>query len=224
MGQMQVERLLPFVAQWGVWVLAVAGIAAALGIVRLGRGGRFLIPARWPARIASLLLACVSLMCALGSCLLLGPMQPMLAQVRYLGSISNHPARELDFRAVADDAPHRLSELRGRVVVLNLWATWCGPCLHELPAMDRIARDHAERDLAVVTLSTEQREHLKAFAEKHPVATLNVYATDAGWLDVKGRPMTVVIDREGVVREVLIGARSYEELSQALERWLKPDV
>jgi hypothetical protein len=36
--------------------------------------------------------------------------------------------------------------------------------------------------------------------------------------------MTVVIDREGVVREVMIGARSYEELSQALERWLEPDV
>ena len=224
MGPMQVERLLPFVAQWGVWLLAVAGTAAALGIFGLGRGGRFLVPARWPARIASLLLACVSLVCALGLCVLLGPLRPVLAQVRYLGSISNHPARELDFRAVANDAPHRLSELKGRVVVLNLWATWCGPCLHELPAMDRIARDHSARDLAVVTLSTEPREHLRSFAEKHPVATLNVYAADAGWLDVKGRPMTLVIDREGVVREVLIGARSYEELSQALGRWLKDDV
>ena len=224
MGQMQVERLLPFIARWGAWVLAAAAIMAALGIVRLGRTGRFLVPSRWPARIGSLLLLCVGIVSALGLCLLLGPMRPVLAQVRYLGGIANHPARELDFRAVADDAPHRLSELKGRVVVLNLWATWCGPCLHELPAMDRIARDHAADSLAVVTLSTESRSHLQAFAAEHPVSTLNVYAADAGWLDVPGRPMTLVIDREGIVREVLIGARSYEELAQTLQRWLKPSA
>ena len=224
MGSMQVERLLPFMAQWGTWALAAAGIAATLGIVGLGRGGRFLVPASWPARVASLLLACAGILCGLGLFALLGPMRPVLAQVRYVSGLANHPARELDFRAVADDAPHRLSELKGRVVVLNLWATWCGPCLHELPAMDRIARDHAARGLAVVTLSTEARDHLRAFAERHPVSTLNVYAADAAWLDVPGRPMTLVIDREGVVREVLIGARSYEELAQALGRWLKPSA
>jgi peroxiredoxin len=74
----------------------------------------------------------------------------------------------------------------------------------------------------VVTLSTEARDHLQAFAEKHPVSTLNVYAADARWLDVSGRPLTIVIDRDGIVREVLIGARSYEELAHTLERWLRP--
>jgi thiol-disulfide isomerase/thioredoxin len=218
----QIERLLPFVAQWGTWVLVTALIAAVLGIVRLGRGGRLLVPSRWPARIVSLLLAGAGLVCGLGLFALLGPMRPVLTQVRYITGIANHPARELAFRGVTDDAPHRLSELKGRVVVLNLWATWCGPCLHELPAMDRLARDHAERGVEVVTLSTEARDHLQAFAEKHPVSTLNVYAADARWLDVSGRPLTIVIDRDGIVREVLIGARSYEELAHTLERWLRP--
>jgi thiol-disulfide isomerase/thioredoxin len=222
MGEQQIERLLPFVAHWGTWAFGVVLVAAALGVVWLGRGGRFLVPARWPARIASFLCVSLGLACALGLFVLLGPLRPVLAQVRYVSGIADHPARELEFRAVADDAPHRLSDLRGNVVVLNLWATWCGPCLHELPAMDRIAREYAPHGLTVVTFSTEERERLQAFAERHPLSTLNVYAADADWLDVRGRPLTLVIDREGVVREVMIGARSYEELTQTLGRWLKP--
>ena len=217
----QVERLLPFLAHWGPWVFAAVLLAAVVGVVGLGRTGRFLIPARWPARIGSLFLVCLGLVAGLGLFALLGPMRPVLGQVRYVTGIANRPAGELNFRAVADDAPHRLSELKGQVVVLNLWATWCGPCRHELPAMDQIARDYAARGLVVVTFSTEDRERLQAFAAKNPVSTLNVYAADAGWLDVRGRPLTLVIDRAGVVREVLIGARTRDELAQTLERWLR---
>ena len=220
MGQMQIERMLPFLALWGQWVFGAALFAAAIGVWRLGRGGRFLIPAPWPARLASLLLVGASLVCALGLWAVLGPLRPVLAQVRYVCGIANRPARELEFRSVADDAPHRLSELKGQVVVLNLWATWCGPCLGELPGMDRIARSYAPRGLVVVTLSTEARARLQAFAQTHPVSTLNVYAPQTGWLDVPGRPLTLVIDREGVVREVMIGARSYDELMPIVERWI----
>jgi thiol-disulfide isomerase/thioredoxin len=217
-----IERLLPFLANWGPWVFAAVLLAAILGVVRLGRTGRFLVPARWPARIGALALVGVGLVCGLGLFAALGPMRPVLAQVRSITGIANRPAGELSFRAVADDAPHRLSELKGRVVVLNLWATWCGPCRHEIPAMDRIARDYASRGLVVVTFSTEDRERLLAFATQHPVSTLNVYAAHAGWLDVPGRPMTLVIDRDGMVREVLIGARTREELARTVERWLQP--
>ena len=138
---------------------------------------------------------------------------PGAQPVPHASGIANQPARDLDYRAVADDTPHRLSDLKAQVVVLNLWATWCGPCLHELPDMDRIARDFGSRGLTVVTFSTEERDRLRAFAEKHPVSTLNVYAADADWLDVRGRPLTLVIDREG--------ARRYDELAPTLERWLK---
>ena len=221
MGQQQIERLLPFLALWGPWAFGAALLAAAASVARLGRTGRFLVPARWPARIVSLLLTGAGLVSAQGLFAVLGPMRPVLAQVRYVCGIANHPARELTFRAVADDTPHRLSELKGRVVLLNLWATWCGPCRHELPAMDHIARDYASRGLVVVTFSTEDRERLREFATRQPLSTLNVYAAHAGWLDVPGRPLTLVIDREGVVREVLIGARSRDELARTLERWLQ---
>jgi thiol-disulfide isomerase/thioredoxin len=216
----QAERLLPIVATWGAWVFLGMMLVSMLAILRLGRGRPLLVPARWPGRIASLLFAAVALIGALGLCAMLGPLRPMLAQVRQVYGVVNHPAQELAFQTVADDASHRLSELHGKVVVLNLWATWCGPCLHELPGMDRLARDYASRGLVVVTLSTEERDHLLAFAAKHPVATMNSYTAEPRGLDVPGRPITLIIDRGGVVRDVLIGARTYDELERSLRRWV----
>jgi thiol-disulfide isomerase/thioredoxin len=216
----QAERWLPIVATWGAWVFLGVMLVSMLAILRLGRGRPLLIPARWPARIGSLMLAGVALIGAVGLCVVLGPLRPVLAQVRQVYGVVNHPARELAFQTVADDASHHLSELHGKVVVLNLWATWCGPCLHELPGMDRLARDYGSRGVVVLTLSTEERDRLLAFAAEHPVATMNAYAANAGWLDVPGRPITLVIDRDGVVREVMVGARTYEELERTLRRWV----
>jgi hypothetical protein len=72
----------------------------------------------------------------------------------------------------------------------------------------------------VVTLSTEERDHLRAFAVQHPLGTLNVYAPRIDWLDIPGRPLSLVIDRDGVVRNCFIGARSYVEFERAVTRRL----
>ena len=72
----------------------------------------------------------------------------------------------------------------------------------------------------VVTLSNEERDLLLRFAKQHPFTTLNAYASQLGWLAVPGRPLSMVIDRDGVVRECMIGARSYDELREKVERYL----
>jgi len=69
-------------------------------------------------------------------------------------------------------------------------------------------------------LSNEERELLRRFAVQHPFTTLNAYASRLGWLDVPGRPLSMVIDRNGVVRECIIGARTYAELRDKVERYL----
>ena len=130
--------------------------------------------------------------------------------------VVNRPAAELAYRAVSDDVPHLLSELRGKVVVLNLWATWCPPCRRELPDVDRLQKTYAGKGLVVVTLSNEERTQLLEFAATHPSSTLNVYTSDLGWLEVDGRPLSLVIDREGVVRSCFIGARSYAEFEREI--------
>jgi thiol-disulfide isomerase/thioredoxin len=204
-----IERALPLIAAWGVWISAALVAASLFGVWRLGRGRRLLVPARWPARAGSAGLLVLAVLFAGGIYVLTGPMRPMLDQVRYIRGTVGKPAGDLAFRQVADDAPRRLSELKGKVVLVNLWATWCPPCRKELPAIDRLQKAYADRGLVVVTLSDEERGRLLKFAAEHPLSTLNVYTQERGWLDVGGRPLSLLIDRQGTVRECLIGGRDY---------------
>lgn len=216
----QVERMLPLIAAFGPSILAAFLVLAFLGIALLGRNRAFLWPVRWPARVASVALFCMSLMFACGLFVMLGPMRPMLDQVRSIQRAIGRPAGELVYRSVADDAPGRLSQLKGKVVLVNLWATWCPPCREELPAIDKLQRDYAARGLVVVTVSNEERARLRKFAETHPLGTLNVYSSSLGWLDVPGRPLSMVIDRHGVVREFLVGGHRYGELEGKVKKYL----
>jgi thiol-disulfide isomerase/thioredoxin len=216
----QIERVLPFVAAWGAWMFAALCAAALLGMWRLGRGRWLLVPARWPARLGSLGLLALAMVFGTGLYGVLGPMRPMLDQVRYITGTVGKPAGDLAFRQVADDAPRRLGELHGQVVLVNLWATWCPPCRKELPAIDKLQKAYASRGLVVVTLSDEERDRLRKFAAEHPLSTLNVYAPKLGWLDVGGRPLSMVIDRNGTVRECLIGGRSYAEFEAKVKKYL----
>jgi len=114
-----------------------------------------------------------------------------------------------------------LRALRGKVVLVNLWATWCPPCRKELPEIDRLQKAYADRGLVVVTLSDEERARLLKFSAEHPLTTLNVYASELGWLNVGGRPLSMVIDRGGVVRECIIGGRSYAEFEAKVAKYLE---
>jgi len=219
-----IERLLPVLADWGTWIFGALILAAVLGVWTRGRGRRFLIPATWPGRFLTLAFVALGIVSALLLYCVTGPMSPMLGQVRQVQSVVSRPAPELTYQAVADDSPHRLSELRGKVVVLNLWATWCGPCRHELPDIDRLQKTYANQGLVVVTLSTEERQDLLKFAEQFPYSTLNVYASRFAWVDVGGRPLSYVIDREGRVRACFIGARTYADFEREVTKCLRSHV
>lgn len=112
--------------------------------------------------------------------------------------------------------PVRLADLRGRVVVLNFWATWCPPCRREMPSLDRLAGAFPEDDLVVVALSTDRGgvERPAAFLDGIGVEKLlflhdrtGAAGREAGIL---GLPITLLLDRDG--REVgrLIGDAEWD--------------
>ncbi|NYF51536.1 TlpA family protein disulfide reductase [Tunturiibacter gelidoferens] len=102
-----------------------------------------------------------------------------------------------------------LSKLRGRVVVLNLWATWCAPCIEELPSLLALQKQMPE--LAIVAVSMDQDPDVyKRFLVDHHVDLLTVRDEEQKVNALYGTvqiPETYIIDKQGVLRRKFIGAQ-----------------
>ncbi|MCD6290472.1 MAG: TlpA family protein disulfide reductase [Anaerolineae bacterium] len=118
-----------------------------------------------------------------------------------------------------DGQPVSLSELRGQAVVLNFWATWCPPCRAEMPALERVYQAH--REDGVVVLGVNQGEtgaavnpFLKEFGISFPVL-LDAQGNVGRLYRVQALPTTYFIDRQGMIRDMVIGGPMSEALLQS---------
>ena len=104
-----------------------------------------------------------------------------------------------------------LASLRGRVVVLNLWATWCATCVEELPSLLDLQRKMPE--LAVVGISTDQDDAIyRQFLTRHHVDLVTVRDSEQRINALYGTaliPETYIIDRNGILRRKFIGAQAW---------------
>ena len=109
-----------------------------------------------------------------------------------------------------------LSAFRGRVVLLNLWATWCAPCRREMPTLDRLQQRLGSGDLAVVALSIDRTgaEAVRKFYADIGVTNLAIYADRSGKVlrefGAVGLPTTLLLDREGRELGRVIGPDEYD--------------
>lgn len=104
----------------------------------------------------------------------------------------------------------RLSSLRGKAVVLNVWASWCGPCKEEAPYLEEVWQKHRRRGLVVVGLDAKDfRADAQRFARRYGLTFPLVYdgpGNAIGGYGVTGFPETFVIDRDGKVVAGFAGA------------------
>lgn len=114
-----------------------------------------------------------------------------------------------------DGQPVNYKPERGKVIVLNLWATWCPPCREEMPSLQRLSDKLDKQLFQVVGIAMDHDDHLvKEFLHDRQVKFLNMLdATDnviSGQLKVEALPSTLIIDRQGAVVEVISGGREWD--------------
>jgi cytochrome c biogenesis protein CcmG, thiol:disulfide interchange protein DsbE len=122
-----------------------------------------------------------------------------------------------------------LSSLAGKAVVVNFWASWCGPCKEEAPFLEQLWRENRERGLVVVGYDAKDfRRDARRFAERFGLTFPIVFDGPGDSLEdwgVTGFPETFVLDRQGRIVRVFVGDVTSDEdkreLRQAIERALE---
>lgn len=125
-----------------------------------------------------------------------------------------------DFRAASlvpgDTGTYTLADYRGQVVLLNLWATWCGPCVVEMPSIQRLYDRYRSRGLRVVGVSVDDPPfagRVRAFVAEHRL-TFDILHEGSGRIEQtyrsRGLPATYIIARDGRIRVIRQGATDWD--------------
>ena len=107
-----------------------------------------------------------------------------------------------------------LSDFRGKVVFLNFWATWCPPCVIEMPSMQKLHRRFKDKNFVMVAINSQETDaQVKSFFDKYKLsfsALLDSSGEVGTWFDVNAFPTTFVLDKQGRIIGRALGPREWD--------------
>jgi cytochrome c-type biogenesis protein len=150
--------------------------------------------------------------------------EPAVANVGKVETANLQPAPEIELKDTSG-ATFRLSDLRGRVVLLNFWATWCIPCRTEIPELNEMHHELEAKGLSVVGVVYQDADaDIKAFQQDIKQDYRIVMGEDSigdKFGGIQGLPTTFIIDREGRIRQKIFGSRSRAAFEAAIKPLLE---
>ncbi|HMD61387.1 MAG TPA: TlpA disulfide reductase family protein [Opitutaceae bacterium] len=154
-------------------------------------------------------------------CLALGPSAPARAEPFKAAPAPAWKLKDLDGKVVTSE------QFKGKVVVVDFWATWCGPCRKEIPGYVDLQRKYAADGLAFVGISVDEDgpKVVKKFVEEHGMNYTVVMADDSvvsAFAPIEGYPTTFIIDREGMIRAKKLGSRPTADYEKEILAVLRP--
>jgi thiol-disulfide isomerase/thioredoxin len=136
------------------------------------------------------------------------------------------PAPPCNLKQMETDEPYDLDQFRGKVLYVDFWASWCGPCVKSFPFLNKLDRDLKEQGLEVVGINLDENlEDASAFLARHPARFRIAVDPDKSCprdFGVQGMPTSYLIDRQGMIRFVHPGFRPGEasQLRSIIEQLL----
>lgn len=132
-------------------------------------------------------------------------------------------APDFELRSI-DGQAIKLSNLRGKKVILNVWATWCPPCRQEMPDMEKFYIEHSNEgtEIVAVNLTKEEKRRedvpafIKEFGLTFPVL-LDEDSEVARMYEVVSIPTSYIIDSQGVIRQKILGPMNYDFMQKVLQ-------
>jgi thiol-disulfide isomerase/thioredoxin len=159
--------------------------------------------------------------------------EPKFAQADFDNSADGRPTgiesplvgqQAFSFRLdMLDGRSFDLADHKGRVVVVDFWATWCGPCMQSMPLVESVVQEFAGRGVDLIAVNLEEDpEHVKSVAERHKLKVPVAFDRDsavAAKYAVTAIPQTVVIDRDGKIARLFVGGgkKTADSLRKALQ-------
>ena len=144
--------------------------------------------------------------------------------------VSDKPLAQVDFELTdLSGAKVKLSALKGKVVVLNFWATWCNPCMSEMPSLQRLFAAYKDQGLTVLAVDLQEdkatvQAKAKELGLEFPIL-LDAAGSVGGTYNARAIPTTYLVDRKGMIFSRIIGAREWDtkEMMEIFRRILKDE-
>ena len=123
------------------------------------------------------------------------------------------PAPDFTFPGL-DGKMVSLTDLRGKVVLLNIWATWCAPCVEEMPSMEKLYQALKDEGLEILAVSIDETgtDAVRPFMKKHRLsfpALIDINGIINNLYQTTGVPESFIIDKQGIIVDKVVGARNW---------------
>jgi thiol-disulfide isomerase/thioredoxin len=200
-----------FIIQWGQLITVTIILVAIFLLYRLVKNNKYFLPKGFFAYSITITLTFLILVSGLAFAKVTRMKPRISVVINALEVLQNKPAPPLNFYLLADDSKKNISDYKGKIVLLNYWATWCAPCIKEMPELNRLQSKYQDQGLIVIALSDEDKERLIKFANKNPFIVTTAYSNEFNWADIQSeRPMTFLINREGVIVDYFTGGYDFD--------------